>query len=74
MATSKDLLDKVYTRLDKIEIDKLSLSELKDFLGVVQQGRFLETIGQAPSFGLGGCAYTPFNGSAVSTEGSELEQ
>lgn len=48
---SKKLLDKVYEHLDSIDVSKLSMRELEDFLGVVQKGRFLEVTGQAPAFG-----------------------
>ncbi len=50
---SKELLNKVYDHLDSIDVTKLSMSELADFLEVVQKGQFLETIGKVPSFGLG---------------------
>lgn len=43
---SKQLLDKVYDHLDAIDVSKLSMRELEDFLGVVQKGQFLETYGQ----------------------------
>lgn len=60
---SKKLLDKVYDHLDTIDVSKLSMRELTDFLEVVQKGRFLETIGQFPSYGFGGLNYcaAPFN-------------
>lgn len=51
---SKELLSKVYDHLDTIDVTKLSMNELKDFLGVVQQGQFLESYGQIPGFGFGG--------------------
>lgn len=47
---SKALLDKVYNHLESIDVSKLSMRELQDFLEVVQKGRFLETIGQIPPF------------------------
>lgn len=56
---SQELLDKVYAYLDTIDVTKLSMSELKDFLGVVQQGQFLETTRKMPSFGFG--SYTPMS-------------
>lgn len=43
---SKELLNKVYDSLEKVDIDKLSLSEKRDFLEVVQKGQFLESYGQ----------------------------
>ena len=57
---SEGLLNKVYDRLEAIDVNTLSLRELQDFLEVVQKGRFLETIGKAsPFFGNGfGCAST----------------
>lgn len=60
---SMQLLDKVYDHLDSIDVSKLSMDEMKDFLEVVQKGRFLETTGQGFPYGFGGfggCA--PFNG------------
>lgn len=51
---SKDLLNKVYDHLDSIDVSKLSMNELKDFLEVVQKGQFLESFGPAASFGFGG--------------------
>lgn len=57
---SQQLLDKVYTHLDSIDVTKLSMNELKDFLEVVQKGRFLESYGTMyaiqPPYGFGGCA------------------
>ena len=57
---SEGLLNKVYDRLDAIDVNELSLRELQDFLEVVQRGRFLETIGKtSPFFGNAfGCAST----------------
>ncbi len=51
---SKGLLDKVYDHLDTIDVSKLSMKELQDFLEVVQKGQFLESFGQMPSYALGG--------------------
>lgn len=62
---SKELLNKVYDHLDAINISKLSMSEIKDFLEVVQKGQFLESFGKMPpyGYGLGGmCAAATFNG------------
>lgn len=42
---SKKLLDKVYDHLESIDVTKLSWDELKDYLEVVQKGRFLESLG-----------------------------
>jgi len=50
---SKDLLEKVYDHLDNTDLSTLSMNELKDFLGVVQQGQFLESLWKMPSFGIG---------------------
>lgn len=58
---STELLNKVYDRLDGIELEKLTMRELSDFLEVVQKGRFLETAGQIPGFGFGGFGGS-FNG------------
>lgn len=43
---SKELLNKVYNHLDTIDVSKLSMNEIKDFLEVVQKGQFLENYGQ----------------------------
>lgn len=48
------LLKKVFDHLDSIDVRKLSTSELKDFLEVVQKGQFLEAYGQMPALGFGG--------------------
>lgn len=50
---SQEILDKVYDHLNSIDITKLPLHELEDFLGVVQKGRFLETLGKVPPYGFG---------------------
>lgn len=51
---SMELLKKVYDHLDSIDVSKLSMRELGDFLEVVQKGRFLESYGQMPGiFGPG---------------------
>ena len=50
---SKELLNKVYDHLDTIDVSKLSMSEMKDFLEVVQKGQFLETFGQTCALGPG---------------------
>lgn len=60
---SKQLLDKVYDHLATIDVTKLSMRELEDFLGVVQKGRFLETFGQAGALTNFCCA--PYNGPAA---------
>lgn len=57
---SKQLLNKVYDHLDSIDVSKLSMNDLKDFLGVVQQGQFMESFGQAHALTQFCCA--PFNG------------
>lgn len=60
---SMELLEKVYDHLDSIDVSKLSMRELGDFLEVVQKGRFLEAYGQMPGFfGPALCA-SGFNGS-----------
>lgn len=59
---SKKLLDKVYNQLDSIDLTKLSMREMSDFLEVVQKGRFLESIGQMPQYGFGGLCSYPSNG------------
>lgn len=51
------LMNKVFDHLDSIDVGKLSVIELKDFLEVVQKGQFLESYGQMPGFGFAG-----FNG------------
>lgn len=40
---SKKILDKVFDYLESIDVTKLTMDELKDFLEVVQKGQFLET-------------------------------
>ena len=45
VSRSKQLLDKVYEHLESIDVTKLSMNELKDFLEVVQKGQFLESYG-----------------------------
>lgn len=50
---SQKLLDKVYAHLNSIDVTKLSMDELKDFLEVVQKGQFLESYGKIPSYGFG---------------------
>lgn len=57
---STALLNKVYDQLESIDVSKLSMGEMKDFLEVVQKGRFLETTGQFAGLGLGLCGGTPF--------------
>lgn len=51
---SKELLKKVYDHLDTIDVTKLSMDEMKDFLEVVQKGQFLESTIQIPHYGWGG--------------------
>lgn len=57
---STALLNKVYDKLESIDVNKLSMGEMKDFLEVVQKGRFLETTGQFAGLGLGLCGGAPF--------------
>lgn len=57
-----ELLSKVYDHLDSVDVSKLSLRDLGDFLEVVQKGRFLESYGQmpglfSPMFGGGGLGF-----------------
>ena len=59
---SSELLNKVYDHLDSIDVSKLSLREMTDFLEVVQKGRFLESTGQMPGYGLTSFCAAPFNG------------
>lgn len=70
---SKQLLNKVYDQLDKIDVSKLSMSEMKDFLEVVHKGQFLETYGQVPSFG-SGLFGSGFNGPAKPAESTEKSE
>lgn len=58
---SRDLLNKVYDHLDTIDVTKLSMDEIKDFLEVVQKGQFLETYGQMPLYGYGLANANMFN-------------
>jgi len=72
---SKELLQKVYDHLDSIDVTKLSMNELRDFLEVVQKGRFLESFGQMPSYalsGFGGANPKMFD-SAGKTDGGNRE-
>ena len=62
MATSKELLNKVYNHLDTLDVTTMSMDELKDFLEVVQKGQFLESFGQASAFPYGGFGCTSFTG------------
>lgn len=50
---SKALLDKVFARLDNVDVNALSTPDLKDFLEVVQKCQFLEGFGKMPALGLG---------------------
>lgn len=67
---SKELLNKVYDHLETIDVSKLSMREIEDFLGVVQKGQFLETIGNPGGygFGFGGALTKP---SATSDTGND---
>lgn len=69
---SKQLLNKVYDHLDTIDVSKLSMSEMKDFLEVVQKGQFLESYGQVSPYSFGYCA-APFNGSSLGQESAEAD-
>lgn len=63
---SKELLDKVFDRLDAVDVNALSTPDLKDFLEVVQKCQFLEGFGKVPALGLGLnslCAAPAFSGS-----------
>lgn len=51
---SKKLLGKVFDYLDTIDVSKLSMSDMKDFLEVVQKGQFLESFGSTSALGFGG--------------------
>lgn len=68
---STELLNKVYNHLDTIDVSKLSMREMTDFLEVVQKGRFLETAGQMPPFGFGGLFPTPFNNPTKPADGED---
>lgn len=46
---AQELLNKVYEHLDSIDVSKLSFSELRDFMGVVQQCQFQENYGKMQS-------------------------
>lgn len=57
ISRAQELLNKVYDHLDSIDVTKLSMRDLQDFLEVVQKGQFLESYGKAsyPMFnGIGG--------------------
>lgn len=72
---SKALLDKVYDHLESIDVTKLSMRELQDFLEVVQKGQFLETIGQPSPWFNGYCA-APATAAAstAKTDGDESKE
>lgn len=57
---SKALLDKVFDHLESIEVEKLSMRELEDFLEVVRKGQFLESSEQTSSL-LSGNLLFPLN-------------
>jgi len=69
---SKELLEKVYDHLDSIDVSKLSMNELKDFLEVVQKGQFLESFGQMPSYGFGG--FPAFNSPKPAGTGNDTAE
>lgn len=54
---SKELLNKVFARLDAVDVNELSTPDLKDFLEVVQKCQFLEFFGKIPSYGFAGLNY-----------------
>ena len=72
---AQNLLDKIYDRLEKVDVEKLSYDEMKDFLEVVQKGQFLEAFGTMPEYGFGGfntsICDTRFD-TAAKSEGTEL--
>lgn len=71
---SKQLLDKVYDHLNTIDVSKLSMRELEDFLGVVQKGQFLENYGNVsfPLFsGIGGFKPQESAGKETTGEGNK---
>lgn len=74
---STKLLDKIYDHLESIDVSNLSMDELKDFLEVVQKGKFLESYGTiAPNpygYGFGTCAPCVSTRDDEEAE-SELEQ
>ncbi len=51
---SKEILNNVFDHLNAIDVSKLSMNELKDFLEVVQKCQFLESFGKMPTLGFGG--------------------
>lgn len=64
---STALLNKVYDHLDSVDVSKLSMRELTDFLEVVQKGQFLETFGQTSALGFGG--WSGFNAPKIPEPG-----
>lgn len=74
---SKKILDKVFDHLESIDVTKLTMDELKDFLEVVQKGQFLETTGAFAGYpyGFGGANPSMFNFGigATETENEGLE-
>lgn len=58
---SKKILDKVFDHLESIDVTKLTMDELKDFLEVVQKGQFLETTGAFAGYPYGFGGANPFS-------------
>lgn len=52
MSKSDELLQKVYDRLDTVDLDNLTLKELPDFVEVVQRCKFCEQVFSYPNCSL----------------------
>lgn len=68
---SKALLDKVFDRLDAVDVNSLPTLELKDFLEVVQKCQFLEGFGKMPALGYGFNGFSSVCAASASTENKE---
>ena len=62
---AKGLLNKVYDELEKVDVSTLKFDEMKDFLGIVQTGQFLESAATGFGFNSACAVQTPcgFGGS-----------
>ena len=68
------LTDKVYAYLNTIDISKLSMNDIKDFLEVVQKGQFLESYGTVSPYSWGFGAPVSPCGNPSSCGASESEK
>lgn len=71
---AQELLDKVYDHLNSIDVTKLSMRDLQEFLEVLQKGQFLESYGKVPSYGLGGFGGAFTNPRIKTTDSGLIEE